>query len=127
MPASMDQLGQLMNPLQPQARNPPVPNATMVAPQAPPQPQPAAPQQPPMPPPAAGAPPPGIPPQGMPPVGMPPQGMQPGQPNPMMPRPMPDIVQMLMSRIMQQGGPQGPAQGTQSTPLTGQPPTVGGQ
>jgi hypothetical protein len=119
----MDPLGQLMNPLQPQARNPPVPNATMVAPQAPQQPQPAASQQPPMPPPVPGAP---APPPGMPPAGMPPQGMPPQQPNPMVPRPMPDIVQMLMSRIMQQGGAQGLAQGTQSTPLTGQPPTVGG-
>jgi hypothetical protein len=121
MPGPQDALGQMMNPLQPAARNPPVPNATMVAPAAPQQPQPAAPQQPPQLPQAPGAPPAGMPPPGMAPMAV----TQPAGPPPtsmIIPQRMPDILQLLMSRAANAQ----PNSGLQSTPLAGQPPTVGG-
>jgi hypothetical protein len=98
-----DQLGALMNPMLPQARTPQVPPTSMVSPQAQQQATAPQPQQP----------------------GMP-QMPQPPMPPPMMPQQMPDIVQMMIQRAMQQKGPLGDVQGTQSTPLTGAPPTVGG-
>lgn len=115
----MGGLGQLMNPMQPQARTPMVPPASMVAPNAPRQPAP--------PPSPAG----GTPPAGSPPMGT---GMNPA----IMPQMMPDITQLLMQRALMgnQGGMTPPgvdpqatmaAPGLQTAPVRGTTPMIGGR
>lgn len=123
MADGMAGLGQLMNPMLPQAQNQASgPSTPMVSPNAPKQP--------------------GVPPApqgGTPPAGTPPMGT--GQTPAIMPQQMPDIVQLLMQKLAMgggQGAPPGmaipgiPAQGTtvapgiQSAPTRGAPPTVGG-
>lgn len=107
----MAQLGQLMNPMVPQSRNPVAPQTSMVAPNAPKQPQ----QQP-----------------GMPTAAMPP-------PPAMMPQQGPSIVDLMMQRILAGAGqgsmaipgatPQATQiqPGLQTAPVRGTTPTIGGR
>jgi hypothetical protein len=98
-----------MNPMLPQARTPPMPQTTMVAPnQAPTQaapPVPQIPNAPPVPPVPSGSPP---------------------SPS-IVPQQMPDIVQMMIQRMLANSPPgQAAPGGLQSAPVRGTTPTVGG-